>query len=84
MATAIVLPAFNDLGRSVTPFLKRNRGQRRKSIDYRFEFFAKFTIEIRSFRLFVYLCDGCKCRLSRRCWYHLELFMQQASSSKCD
>ena len=83
MATAIVLPAFNDLGRSVTPFLKGNRGQRRKSIDYRFEFFAKCTIEISSFRLFVYLCDGFKC-LSQRCWCYLELFMQQASSSKCD
>ena len=63
MAIAIILRGFNDRRRSVTPnflsmghfltdflrFVKNGR----KSIEKNFEFFAKRSIEFRSFDLFV-------------------------------
>ena len=58
MAIVIALPGFNDLGCSATPiFLMMDRflyqcfkfsKKGRKSIDYKFDFFAKPTIESRS------------------------------------
>ena len=75
MAIAIALPGFNDLGRSLTPifllidqdifstdFLRLAK-KWRKSIDEKFELFAKCTVEFRYFKLFVYLCSGFRCLL---------------------
>ena len=64
MAIAIALSGFNDLGRSVTSivllmdqFLYRfstfSQKIKKKSIDWKFELFAKCTIEFRSFQLSV-------------------------------
>ena len=84
MAIAIVFLRFNDLERSVTStflLMKKKCEKLKKSIDCKFEYFAKCTIDFRYFLLFVQLCDGFKCLLKgyvlRKHWRHLKSFTDQ-------